>query len=195
MSLIDLAQKGDLSALQRIQKKYKVPQSLWQKVAEKAAESGHRDILLWLDKITNLDYIRIAFAARSGDQEEIAANADGFGVVVEADAGNEYDDFPIHLSGPEGDPTEEKGKWVFDWIAQDYSEEFLPEEPNVIDTEGTDYEEEEGAYSPFTGENPGWGFRGDHPRKRDAVYHSDFDDDEDEDLIDDRSTYDIPLSE
>lgn len=165
-----------------------ITDELWQQIANTAAQYGHMDIIVWVNSNKTVNWQSVAFHARDAGHEEIAAYSDGYEYVIDRDWSDEFDEFPINLSGPTGDPVEDRGEWIFDWRLQDFSEDFLPDEPLYIEPNEETWEEPDN-FTPFQN-NPGWGFRDDKIDAED-IHYSEFEEDEDEDRIYDRYTNDI----
>ena len=188
-SIIEMTRVGNLQAIMGMERICEcITPALWQTIADTAARYNHMDIITWVNSNYNVNWQTVAFIARDAGNEEIASYADGYGTVIEADWSDEYDEFPLNLSGPVGEPMEDKGEFIFDWRLQDYQEEFLPEEPNIIDT-GEESWEELDNFTPFKG--IGYGFR-DERLDVENVLRSEFEDDEDEDRMANMSQDIIP---
>lgn len=180
-AILTMTREGSLEALKGMNCICQcITLGMWQTIANVAARYGHMDIIVWVRSNMNINWQTVAFIARDSNHDEIASYADGYEYVIEADWSDEFDEFPLNLSGPVGEPMEDKGEYIFDWRMQDYQEEFMPEEPNIIDT-GEESWEEIDNFTPYKG-NSGYGFRDDRLDAED-IYHSEFEDDEDEDRI------------
>lgn len=179
-AIIEMTRIGNLQAIKGMECICEcITPDLWQVIANIASLYNHMDIITWVNSNYNINWQTVAFIARDEGNEEIASYADGYDTVIEADWSDEYDEFPLNLSGPVGEPIEDKGEFIFDWRLQDYQEEFLPEEPNIVDT-GEESWEEPDNFTPFKG--IGYGFR-DERLDVEQVLRSEFEDDEDEDRI------------
>lgn len=144
IAILDMTKVGDLDAIAGIECICKcISSSLWQQIANIAAQYGHMHIIEWINTRTSVNWQEVAFHARDSGQREIASYADGYDIVLSSDLSYDTDDFPLNLAGPVGDPTEDKGEFIFDWRLQDYKEEFLPEELLYIDDEEEVFETDE----------------------------------------------------
>lgn len=181
-AILEMAREGNLEAIQSMECICEcISRTLWQEIANTAAQHGRTDIVEWVNTKYSVNWEDVGVIARDAGYPEIASYADGYDQVIETDLSNDYDDYPINLSGPVGDPMEDRGEYILDWRMQDYGEEFLPEEPNIIGDDIDSYDTED-TFTPYSANNPGWGFQGDNLRNQ-SIYQSEFEDDEDADIM------------
>lgn len=139
MAIVSMTRIGNLDALKAMHCLCDcISPEQWQTIADTAARYGYLHIIEWVQSMYDIDWQSTAFIARDAGYPEIASYADGYEYVIEDD------DFPLNLSGPTGDPMEDKAKYIFDYRMQDWKEEFLPEESLVIASD-----DEDDGYAPF----------------------------------------------
>lgn len=135
-AIIYMARIGNLYAIKNMNCRHSyINGDLMQQIANIAARYGHMNIIEWVMSNAYIDTQLIAYIARDAGYTNIASYADGYEYVIEEE------EFPMNLSGLTGDPNEDKAKWIFDYRMQDYREEFLPEDPLLMEDDGYDVED------------------------------------------------------
>lgn len=175
-SMLGMVREGNLRAIQVIQDICRcLTSDGWQELANAAATYGRLDILEWIreDSPININWSIIAFIARRRGYSEIASYGDGYPYIMNDLPTEDYDPYPLNM-GPEGDPTADKGKWVFDYRLENYKEDMIPEEALPI---GEGEDDNPLATIPYPLGQSGWGFEGYDPK---LEYYDD--DDEPESL-------------
>jgi len=190
-AILDMTRIGNVEAIHSMQCICEcIRDEWWQSIANTAARHGHMNIIVYVHSNYNVNWQTVATIARDVGNEEIASYSDGFDYVTQTGWSSDYDDFPLNLSGSVGDPMEDKGEYIIDWRMEDYKEEFLPEEPNIIGDDAGSYDDID-TFTPYNESNQGWGFSGE---LIDTTNVSEFEDDEDDDLVSDRYKDDVYMS-